>query len=57
MMYLHIGDLTLGDTKITSVEGHYTSLQCPPNFDVNQIFMTPSIKYCSVGNVYAKRDQ
>ena len=35
-------------------DGHYTEDYKPPNFDVNRIFMTPSAKYCGLGEVYTK---
>ncbi|KAL5490797.1 hypothetical protein EMCRGX_G015981 [Ephydatia muelleri] len=48
------GDRRLGGDEVKRPDGHYTEDYKPSNFDVNRIFMTPSAKYCGLGEVYTK---
>ena len=48
------GDYTFGGHQITRPETHFNEKYKPEGFDVRQIFVSPSIKYCTNGEVYAK---
>ena len=55
--FLHfqiLGDMTLHPSEVSQPEGHYTETYKPSGFDVCQVFVSPSIKYCTDGEVYAK---
>ena len=43
----------VGDTAINPPKGHYTRDNKPKGFNVDQIFVSPSIKYSGC-EVYAK---
>ena len=42
---VYVGDLIAGGTKVRQPEGHFTKDRKPAGFDVDQIFVSPSIKY------------
>ena len=48
-----IGDVIVGGSEVKQPKGHYTKDSKPKNFDVDQIFVSPSIKYSGC-SVYAK---
>ena len=50
---MYVGNLVTGGAKVTQPKGHFDANNRPRGFDVNQIFVSPSIKY-SGSEVYAK---
>ena len=47
------GNLIAGGTEVRQPRGHFTKHSKPVGFDVDQIFVSPSIKYSGC-EVYAK---
>jgi len=47
------GDYTFGGHQVTRPETHFNEKFKPEGFDVQQIFVSPSIKYCTNGEVFA----
>ena len=53
-MFLYvIGAIIAGGSEVKQPKGHYTKGNKPKHFDVDQIFVSPSIKYSGC-EVYAK---
>ena len=48
-----IGEVTVGGNEVKQPKGHFTKDSKPKDFDVDQIFVSPSIKYSGC-SVYAK---
>jgi len=48
------GDYTFGGHQVTRPETHFNEKFKPEGFDVQQIFVSPSIKYCTNGEVFAR---
>ena len=42
---IYVGNLIAGGTEVNQPIGHYTKNSRPAGFDVDQIFVSPSIKY------------
>ena len=42
---IYVGNLIAGGTEVNQPKGHYTKNNRPAGFDVDQIFVSPSIKY------------
>ena len=53
ILFLCVGNLIAGGTEVKQPKGHYTKDSRPKGFDVDQIFVSPSIKYSGC-EVYAK---
>ena len=49
------GSHLIGGGMVTQPPGHYTANWKPANHDPKQIFVSPSIKYCSFRDVYTKK--
>ena len=52
---IFVGDKNPDGCSITPVVGHFTEDCKPEGFDIKQVFVTPSLKYCTYGNVYARK--
>ena len=52
-MFMCVGNLIAGGTKVNQPKGHYTKDYRPTGFDVDRIFVSPSIKYSGC-KAYAK---
>ena len=50
---VYVGSLVVGGAEVNQPKGHYTKDNRPKGFDVDQIFVSPSIKYAGY-EVYAK---
>ena len=53
MLCMYAGSLVVGGKEVNQPKGHYTKDNKPKGFDVDQIFVSPSIKYSGC-EVYAK---
>ena len=42
---VYVGNLIAGGTEVNQPKGHYTKVSKPEGFNVDQIFVSPSIKY------------
>ena len=50
---MYVGNLIAGGSMVRQPKGHYTKDNKPAGFDVDHIFVSPSIKYSGC-EVYAK---